>query len=77
MSGQLHSRHLACLDLLETTRLSCPGRELNPAFAAVGLRKMTFCMIAEKQRGSKVLTALIPCFAEVSCFCRSLILCYE
>jgi len=39
----------ACLDLVETTRLSCPGQESNPAFAVVGLRKMTFCMIAEKQ----------------------------
>jgi len=36
----------ACLELLETTRLFCPGRESNPAFAVVGLRKMTFCMIA-------------------------------
>jgi len=63
----------ACVDLLQTTRLSCSGRESNPAFAVVGLRKTTFCIIAEKQRGSKVLKALIPCFAEVSCFCRSLI----
>jgi len=63
----------ACLDFLETTRLSCSGRESNPAFAVVGLRKLTFCIMAEKQGGHKVLTALIPCFAEVSCFCRSLI----
>jgi len=39
----------ACLDLVKTTRLSCPGQESNPAFAVVELRKMTFCMIAEKQ----------------------------
>ena len=63
----------ACLDWVGTTRLSYPGQESNPAFAVVGLKKMTFCMIAEKQRSSKVLTALIPCFAEVSCFYRSLI----
>jgi hypothetical protein len=63
----------ACLDLLETTRRSCPGRESNPAFAVVGLRKITLCMIADKQRDNKVLTALIPSFAEVSVFCRSLI----
>jgi len=65
----------AYLDWVGTTSLSCRGQESNPAFAVVGLRKMTFFMIAEKQRGSKVLTAPIPCFAEVICFCRSLIWC--
>lgn len=44
----------AGLDLLGTTRMCCPGRESNSAVALVGLRKMKYYMIAEKQRGSEV-----------------------